>query len=116
RNPRTGYAPSTGLPRSDLIPPSPSPMRLIFKPGKDKALRRGYPWVFANQVDRVEGEPQRGDVVEIVSSSGEVYGRALYHDESLIAGRFLTSDAERTIDEAFFRDRIEKAVDRRRTA
>lgn len=90
--------------------------RLIFKPGKDKALRRGYPWVFANQVAPVEGAPQRGDVVEVVSPTGEGYGRALYHDASLIAGRFLTRDAEVPVDAAFFRARVERAVARRRAA
>ncbi|HLT45841.1 MAG TPA: class I SAM-dependent rRNA methyltransferase [Rubricoccaceae bacterium] len=96
-----------------LSPADPIP-RLVFKPGKDKQLRRGYPWVFANQVARVEGAPARGDVVEVASAAGEVYGQALYHDRSLIAGRFLTSDAERAVDEAFFRERVEQAVARRR--
>ncbi|MDX1419273.1 MAG: class I SAM-dependent rRNA methyltransferase [Rubricoccaceae bacterium] len=91
-------------------------MRLVVKPGKDKALRRGYPWVFANQIACVDGEPARGDVVEVAASSSTVYGQALYHDASLIAGRFLTSDAGRAIDEAFFRERIEAAVARRRAA
>ncbi|HYG66422.1 MAG TPA: hypothetical protein VD838_02135, partial [Anaeromyxobacteraceae bacterium] len=90
--------------------------RLLLTPGKDKALRRGYPWVFANQVARVEGDPQRGDVVQVVSHEGEGYGQALYHDQSLIAGRFLTNDAERPIDDAFFTERIDKAVARRRAA
>ena len=90
-------------------------MRLFLRPGKDKQIRRGYPWVFANQIDRVEGAPARGDVVTVASATDELYGQALYHDESLIAGRFLTADTERAVDEAFFRERVQKAIARRRT-
>jgi 23S rRNA (cytosine1962-C5)-methyltransferase len=88
--------------------------RLVLNHGKDKQLRRGYPWVFSNQVTRVEGDPQRGDVVEVASADGAVHGIALYHDASLIAGRFLTRDPDHAVDEAFFRERVERAVARRR--
>ncbi len=91
-------------------------MRLVLRPGKDKKIRRGYPWVFANQLLRVEGAPARGDVVEVASADGEVFGLALYHEQSQIAGRFLTNDAERTIDAAFFRERIERAIRLREAA
>lgn len=90
--------------------------RLVLRRGKDKKIRRGYPWIFANQLHRVEGNPERGDVVEIVSSEEEVFGLALYHEKSLIAGRFLTSDVEQSIDQAFFRGRIERALRLRQDA
>ncbi len=85
-------------------------MRITLRRNKEKDLRRGYPWVFANQIEDVSGRPATGDVVEIASSDGTVYGLGLYHAESLIAVRFLTSDASRQIDAAFFRERIERAL------
>lgn len=89
-------------------------MRITLRRHKDKALLRGYPWVFANQIHRTEGEPVSGDVVEIAASDGRLVGRGLYHADSLIAVRFLTSDLETPIDAAFFRARLQRALDFRR--
>lgn len=90
--------------------------RVVLRPHKDKALRRGYPWVFANQLARSSDRPERGAVVRIESFEGEPFGLGLYHDESLIAVRFLTTDAEAEIGAAFFRARIERALALREAA
>lgn len=89
-------------------------MRITLRRNKDKDLRRGYPWIFANQIEDIAGAPASGDVVEIASSEGTLYGLGLYHAESLIAVRFLTSDASRTVDASFFRGRLERALSFRR--
>ncbi len=79
-------------------------------------LLRGYPWVFANQIQEVSGNPASGDIVEIAGSDGYVYGLGLYHASSLIALRFLTSDPGAVIDEAFFFERLRRALQHRETA
>ena len=91
-------------------------MRVVLKAGKDKLLRRGYPWVFANQVHRIEGRPQTGDVVEIAAADGTVYGLGFYHEHSQIAVRFLTSDPAATINADFFRQRLRQALSLRQAA
>lgn len=93
----------------------PAYPRVVLRPHKDKALRRGYPWVFANQLARGE-KPERGSVVRIESHGGEALGLGLYHDDSLIAVRFLTTDPDATIDTDFFRTRIERALALRESA
>jgi 23S rRNA (cytosine1962-C5)-methyltransferase len=90
--------------------------RLILRPAKDKALRKGYPWIFANQIDGKSDRPDRGAVVQLLSAAGDVLGLALYHDESLIAGRFLTTNVDADIGPSFFAERIRRAVDLRRAA
>lgn len=89
-------------------------MRVTIRRNKDKNLRRGYPWVFSNQLEDISGNPQSGDVVEIAGADGTLYGQGLYHSDSLIAVRFLTSDASRKIDASFFRERLERALTFRR--
>lgn len=89
----------------------PSPLvRVTLRPSKDKYLQRGYPWVFKNQIEQIDGDPATGDVVEIAGAGGEVYGRGFYHADAVIAVRFLTTNLDRPIDEAFFRDRLLKAL------
>ncbi|SHK13241.1 class I SAM-dependent rRNA methyltransferase [Rhodothermus profundi] len=90
--------------------------RVVLKPGKDKLLRRGYPWVFANQLHRIEGEPRSGDVVEITAADGTTYGLGFYHEHSQIAVRFLTPDPNAQIDAGFFRRRLERALALRQAA
>ncbi|MBT8400370.1 MAG: class I SAM-dependent rRNA methyltransferase [Rhodothermia bacterium] len=85
-------------------------MKVILKHGKEKFLRRGYPWVFRNQVARVEGDPERGAAVQICDSAGRTYGQGLYHDTSQITVRFVTTDPDVAIDDHFWRARVERAV------
>lgn len=91
-------------------------MRVTLKKNKEKYLRRGHPWIFANLIERVDGAPSRGDVVEITDHAGRVLGQGLYHDRSLIAVRFLTPNADRAIDASFFGERLERAIALRRLA
>ncbi|GIV62494.1 MAG: SAM-dependent methyltransferase [Rhodothermaceae bacterium] len=90
--------------------------RVHLRRHKEKALLRGYPWVFANQIHRVEGNPSGGDVVTIVGADGHVFGQGLYHPSSLIAVRFLTADPEAAINADFFRARLERALALREAA
>lgn len=91
--------------------------RLVLRDGKDKALRRGYPWVFANQIDRRASDlAEAGAVVRLEAAGGHAFGLGLYHDTSLIAARFLTTDCSTAVDAAFFSRRIRRALDLRRAA
>ncbi|MFN3597560.1 MAG: class I SAM-dependent rRNA methyltransferase [Rubricoccaceae bacterium] len=92
----------------------PTLPQITLKPGKERALRAGYPWAFANQLARVEGAPACGDVVLVRAADGALLGQALYHNASLIAARLLTPDPEQPIDEAFFAARLDAALALRR--
>lgn len=87
---------------------------LILKPGRDKSLRHKHPWIFSGAVDRVNGDPQAGDTLEVRSASGEWLARAAYSPASQIRARVWTWDADEAVDEAFFRARIQRALDLRR--
>ncbi|MBP3762656.1 MAG: class I SAM-dependent rRNA methyltransferase [Bacteroidales bacterium] len=86
--------------------------RLIIAPGKEKALQRRHPWVFSGAVRRVEGEPQEGDVVDLVSASGEWIAAGHYQQDSIIC-KVLSFDNQR-IDADFFKQRLQSAIDLRR--
>lgn len=82
--------------------------QLIIAPGKEKALLRRHPWVFSGAVKRVVGEPQEGDLVDVVSPQGEWMAAGHYQNESIIC-KVLSFDTPQ-IDEDFFRQRIASAV------
>jgi 23S rRNA (cytosine1962-C5)-methyltransferase len=88
--------------------------KLILKPGREKSLKRRHPWVFSGAVARVHGSPAPGDTVEVRAASGELLAVAAYSPRSRIVAR-VWDWKERAIDPAFFGERVERAVDQRRT-
>lgn len=88
--------------------------QLIIAPGKEKALQRRHPWVFSGAVKRVEGEPQEGDLVDIVDAHGQWMAMGHYQNESIIC-KVLTFDADEAAlpIEEILRRRVHSAVNYR---
>jgi 23S rRNA (cytosine1962-C5)-methyltransferase len=61
--------------------------RLILNRGTRHRILDGHPWVFASEVDRVEGEAVDGETVEVRSARGEMLGSAIYNSRSQIVAR-----------------------------
>lgn len=84
--------------------------RVFLKAGRDKSLRRWHPWIFAGAIAKVEGEPQVGETVDIVSADGQVLGRGAFSPRSQILVRVWTFDPAEEVDAAFFRMRLGRAI------
>ena len=82
--------------------------KAVLRPTRETRVRSGHPWVFASDVDRVEGAYTPGDVVNVESSKGTFLGKAFYNPHSQIALRMLTYRDE-SVDHAFFQRRVETA-------
>lgn len=81
--------------------------------GREKSLQRRHPWVFSRAVDKVLGQPNAGDTVDIVSQKGEWLARGFYSPQSQIRARVWSFDKDEVIDEAFFLRRLTRAKDSR---
>ena len=88
--------------------------RFILRPGHDRRLRAGHPWIFSNEIDRIDGIPNGGDAVVVFSSRGDCLGTAYYNPHSLIAGRLLSRRQESIDTVDFFHQRLAAALDYRR--
>lgn len=86
---------------------------VLLKPDREKKLRNWYPWVYADEIQAVEGEAEAGAVVEVKDARGEFVCRAFFNAASHIPARVLTLDARDKIDRAFFEERVRAAVARR---
>lgn len=82
--------------------------QLIIAPGKEKALLRRHPWIFSGAVKRIVGEPQEGDLVDVVDAHGQWMATGHYQNESIIC-KVLSFDTPE-VDEAFFRRRLQSAI------
>ena len=67
--------------------------------GRQKKLLQGHPWVYGNEIERVEGEIADGDLVTVVDFRGRYMGTGFYNSRSLITVRLLTHRQEEITDE-----------------
>ncbi len=87
---------------------------VVLKKGKEESLRRFHPWVFSGAIHHIEGQPDEGDVVRVVSAGGDFLGWGHVQIGS-IAVRILTFHEDDPIDATFWRHRLRVAYDVRRT-
>jgi 23S rRNA (cytosine1962-C5)-methyltransferase len=71
-------------------------------------ILNGHPWIFANEVDKWEGEPKAGDVVDVYFFDGKFAGRGYFNPQSQIIIRLLTTEKKVIIDDDFFLNRIKE--------
>ena len=71
-------------------------------------IAMGHPWIYNNEVDRIAGPIEPGDIVEVYFFDGQLAGRGYINPESQIIIRLLTRKREE-IDPAFFHKKIKEA-------
>lgn len=81
--------------------------------GRQKKLLQGHPWVYGNEIERVEGEIEDGGLVTVVDFRGRYMGTGFYNSKSLITVRLLTHRKEEITDE-LIASRVKAACDYRR--
>jgi 23S rRNA (cytosine1962-C5)-methyltransferase len=86
--------------------------RVILKPRQEDRLLAGHSWIFSNEIREIlaEEEPKAGDLALVVTASGQEFGLAFYHPNSLIAARMLTRSPKEPIDTGFFKRRLADAL------
>jgi len=83
---------------------------LTLKAGRDKSVKRRHPWIFSGAIERVTGDPQSGDTVEVRSADGKPLALAAFSPQSQIRARAWSFDPAAAIDAGFFRARLETAL------
>ena len=79
--------------------------------GKDARILAGHPWIYRNEIARIEGEAEPGAIAHVLDGRGRFLGQAMVNLKSQIAGRLLTR-TEEAIDGGFFTRRIREAIGR----
>ncbi len=81
----------------------------------EAALAGGHPWVYDAELLGVEGEPENGGLVDVVSLKGKYLGTGFLSENSKIRIRLTSRNANDTFDEAFWRRRLSYAWNYRKT-
>lgn len=71
-------------------------------------IAQGHPWIYNNEVDRIAGPIEPGDIVEVYFFDGQLAGRGYINPNSQIIIRLLTRKREE-IDAHFFYGKIKTA-------
>ena len=87
---------------------------VYLKKGEGRSMKAGGPWVYDNEVERIEGEPLDGDVVSVHDYNGFCLGKGFLNRRSKLRVRMLTRNRNQEIDEAFLRTRVENAWEYRK--
>ncbi len=84
-----------------------------LKKGKEESLGRFHPWVFSGAIHHIDGRPEEGDVVRVVSADGRFL--AVGHIQiGSIAVRVLSFE-DISIDRTFWKQRLSAAYDVRKS-
>ena len=89
------------------------PYTVILKKNEEKRIAAGHPWVYANEVARIEGKDSNGSVAVVRDASGRFLGKGFINHLSKILVRILTR-REEEIDREFFLNRIREAAEYRK--
>ncbi|MBQ6767494.1 MAG: class I SAM-dependent rRNA methyltransferase [Prevotella sp.] len=83
-----------------------------LKRGKEESLRRFHPWVFSGAIQHIDGQPEEGDVVRVVTAAGEFIAVGHYQQGSITVRVLTFRDV--AVDDAFWYARLESALLMRR--
>jgi 23S rRNA (cytosine1962-C5)-methyltransferase len=86
-----------------------NPCKIYLKPKEELRIIQGHPWVFSNEVDRLEGKIQSGEIAFVYSHKNIFLGKGFLNTSSKILVRILSKSEEEVIDRDFFKRLIEQS-------
>ncbi len=89
--------------------------RIVLLPRRAKPFYARHPWVFPGAIAEIEGEPKDGDAVEVYSHGGAFIAHGLYNSKSRLRVRLYSWDFDKPINEALFHERLQAAIEFRRS-
>ncbi|MFC1706609.1 class I SAM-dependent rRNA methyltransferase [Planctomycetota bacterium] len=94
---------------------APGSMATVYvKKGRVRPLLYRHPWVYADSIDRVEGEVEPGTVVDVRAPDGRFLARGFYNASSRLCVRSFAFEEGSQPDGAWIRRQIEAAITYRR--
>ena len=89
--------------------------RFTITPKAEAAILRGHPWVYDAEILSVEGIPENGKLVDILSKKGRYLGTGFLSEQSKIRVRIISRNANDRFDEAFWERKLRWAWEYRKS-
>lgn len=83
---------------------------IILRGDRVKAMNRRHPWIFSKAIKKVVDNPQLGETIDVLDPDGKWLARAAYSPHSQIRARVWTFNEQEQVDQAFFEQKIDRAL------
>jgi 23S rRNA (cytosine1962-C5)-methyltransferase len=87
--------------------------KLFLLKSRKKRLEQGHPWIYASEIDRLEGEAKAGDLVDVVNHQGRYLATGYWNPKSQITVRIVSYSPMEEMDGSYFRSRFEQCKEHR---
>ena len=85
-----------------------------IKKGVARSLKAGGMWIYDNEIARIEGEFENGDMVKVLDFDGYVLGSGFINTRSKLTVRMMSRKKDAVIDENFIEMRVRNAWEYRK--
>lgn len=89
-------------------------IQVVLKRKISPRVINGHPWIFANEVDKIDGQSSGGEIAEVFTHDKKFVGKGYINPKSQILVRLLTRDKKDEINEQYFSDRIRQCWEYRK--
>ena len=91
-----------------------SDAKAILRKGQGREFKAGGAWIYDNEIDRVEGSFDNGDIVELHDFDGFFLGYGFINMNSKIRIRMMSRKKENPVSEALIERRVRDAWEHRK--
>jgi 23S rRNA (cytosine1962-C5)-methyltransferase len=83
---------------------------VVLRHGRERSIALGHPWLLSGSVERVEGDPAPGDVVQVRDPAGNLLGTGDWDPDAQIRVRFFAFGKDEPDEGAWLESALERAV------
>lgn len=83
--------------------------KVFLKKDREKLWLSGHPWIYSGAVEKIEGNPSGGEIIEVYNSKKEFIGYGHYNKNSKILVRMLEKDKNQVINLDWYYNKIKDA-------
>jgi 23S rRNA (cytosine1962-C5)-methyltransferase len=88
---------------------APDRVRLVLRPGRERPLLDGHPWLFSGAVASAGG-PAEAPLAAVYAAGGEPVGVGFHSPHAALRARIVARDPEARVDRDLFGARIDRAL------
>lgn len=81
---------------------------IILSKARNKRTEKGHPWIFASEIDKIEGEPAHGALVDVVTHQGRYLATGYWNPRSQITVRIVAFEPIQAMDTPFLIERLRR--------
>lgn len=81
-----------------------------IKKGEGRTIKKGGSWIYDNEIEKITGEFENGDMVTVEDFDGYILGQGFINTKSTITVRMMSRKKDAVIDATFIKERVKEAV------